>query len=196
MKSSSVDIFYSKILCYFVEGIMPELFRTRDVVVLFKGDSYTVSLDNQMLQSGWSGGQGVMWKDSPKDEFLVTYADGLYGGFLLWGSDESSDKFTGYIGQHLKYGYGVFCAGGWLMSTSTFERYTYASRVGPGPLVPITYTVGERLRFSLRGLFTNEDEWTLSGDPRAPNGFFIASVVQIPTNNSMGIPYITLQTSI
>jgi hypothetical protein len=93
----------------------------------------------------------------------------------------------------LAYGYGIFCAGGWLISTQTYEHYTWASRQ-MGPLVPIVYTVGQRLAFSNRGLWTNEDEWTLAGDPRAPNTFYIAYVAQVPRaeNNY----FLVLQTSI
>lgn len=170
--------------------------RDRDVEVMFKGDAYTVALDSVLLTNGWQGGQGVQWAASTKDEFLVTRSSGLYGGFLLWGSNESSDQYIAIYQQQVAYGHGVLCAGGWLLSTRTFEQYTYASRIAGPPFVPITYTVGERLRFSLRGYWTNEDEWTLSGDPRAPNGFYVASLVQVPTPNERGIEYITLQTSI
>lgn len=172
---------------------MPEIFRTRDCVVFFKGDAFTVAVSAAMRQNGWAGGQGVKWIDGPNDEFLVDYSDGLYGGFLLWGSDESSDEYTSLTESQPKYGYATFCAGGWLMSTTSFEKYTYASRMA-GPLVEITYTPGVRLRFSLRGLWTPEDEWTLSGDPRAPNDYFVGSIVEAPsaaTNN-----YLTLQTAI
>lgn len=170
-----------------------EIFRTRDCVVFFKGDAYAVATSPAMNLGGWTGGQGVMWFDSPKDEFAVTYSDGLYGGFTLWGSNESSDLFTSLTGSQPQYGYTVICAGGWLLSTSTFERYTYASRQA-GPLVPIPYMEGQRLIFSLRGLWTIEDEWALSGDPRGSNGYFIANVVQAPSlkNNN----YLTIQTAI
>lgn len=173
---------------------MPEIFRTRDVVVLFKGDAYAVMIDPALQAGGWAGGQGVQWVNSPRDEFMVTYSDGLYGGFLLWGSDEAADKYTAMTGQQPAYGYAVMCAGGWLISTSTYERYTYASRTGGGPLVTIAYTVGERLLFSLRGLFTNEDEWSASLDPRMPNGYYLGNVVQVPSaaNNY----YLMVQTSI
>jgi len=172
---------------------MAEIFRTRDCVVHFKGDAYPVAISPTLISNGWSGCQGVRWVDSVEDEFMVTISDGLYGGFLLWGSDEVSDQYTGVTGNQLEQGYGIFCAGGWLLSTSTYEMYTYNSRLAP-PLVPITYVVGERLRWSNRGLLTKEDEWTLSGDPRAPNNFFIAYVVQVPRaeNNN----YIVVQMSI
>jgi len=172
---------------------MTEIFRTRDCVVFFKGDAYTVAISPQMKQGGWAGGQAVMWQDSPLDEFRVTYSDGLYGGFFLWGSNESSDQYVSFFKNQIEYGFGVLCLGGWLISTLTYERYTYASRIS-GPLVPIQYVEGQRLRFSLRGYFTTEDEWTLSGDPRAPNGYYIGSVTQSP--KSLNDSYLGVQTSI
>lgn len=173
---------------------MPEIIRTRDCTVHMKGDAYPVSISPAMMAGGWSGGQGVQWADSPRDEFMVTYSDGLYGGFLLWGSDEASDGWVALTGSQPRYGYAILCAGGWLISTSTFEQYTYTSRTMGGPLVPLVYTSGVRVVFSLRGRFTVEDEWTLSGDPRGANSYFIASVVQPPmaANNNR----LVLQTSI
>jgi hypothetical protein len=168
--------------------------RDRDCYVLSKGDSYTVSVSQVMAVQGWQGGQGVRWDDSPRDEFIVTFSDGIYGGFLLWGSNESSDQFTSITGSQPLYGYGTFCAGGWVIATRTFEQYTYASRQ-VGPLVPIIYTVGQRVLFSRRGFFTNEDEWSqIPLDPRRPNSYFVGNVVQAPVSENNN--YITLQTSI
>jgi hypothetical protein len=173
---------------------MTEILRTRDVVAIYKGDAYAVMIDPAMRQQGWAGGQGVMWANCPNDDLMVGFSDGVYGGFMLWGSNESSDQYTAMTGQFIAYGYTVLAAGGWLISTATYEKYTYASRMGGGPLVPITYTVGERLVFSNRGLFTNQDEWSLSGDPRAPNMYYIANVIAAPSLESNW--HITLQTSI
>ncbi len=169
---------------------MPEIFRTRDVVVLAKGDAYTISVDAAMQAGGWPGGQGVRWVDSTIDMFTGTYSDGEFCGFLLWGSDEVADQLTSYVENQPLYGFAVLCAGGWVISTSTYEQYTYASRIGGGGLVPLAYVAGDRLRFSLRGYFTTEDEWTLSGDPRAPNELFVGQVAQVPgpTNkNYLGV---------
>jgi hypothetical protein len=162
--------------------------RTRDSYVLFKGDAFPVSVSAAMQAGGWQGGQGVKWIDSPRDEFLVDYSDGLYGGFMLDGSNESSDQYISINGTQPLYGFGVLCAGGWIISTRTYEAYTLASRLVP-PLVPITYTVGERVMFSLRGWWTNEFENPIPGGP-----YYIGSVVQVPSidNNY----YITLQTSV
>jgi hypothetical protein len=56
------------------------------------------------------------------------------------------------------------------------------------------YTEGVRLRFSLRGYWTTEDEWSASGDPRAPNNFYVGSITQSPkaTNDF----YLGIQTAI
>lgn len=175
-------------------AFIKEFPRERDVYTLFRGDSYTVSVSAAMQAAGWQGGQGVQWTDSAAhDEFLVTYSDGLYGGFLLWGANESSDEYTSLTGNQPLYGFGTLCTGGWIIATRTFERYTYASRQ-TGPLVENVYIVGERLLFSLNGWFSREDEFTLSADPRAPNGYYVGSVIQAPSvdNNY----YITIQTSL
>jgi hypothetical protein len=172
---------------------MAEIFRTRDVVVFYKGDSYAVALDSALRASGWAGGQAVEWVDSTRDEFLAGRSTGLYGGFLLWGSDEDSDSYISFTNSQPAVGYGVMGLGNWVLSTRTFEMYTYASRQA-GPLVPLTYIPGERLVFSLRGLWTKEDEWSLSGDPRGANTFFNANVIQAPT--AANKYFMTLQTSI
>jgi hypothetical protein len=159
---------------------MSEIIRTRNVSVLFKGDAYSVALSPAMLSGGWAGGQGVMWDDSPLDEFRVTYSDGFYGGFLLWGSNEPSDQWTALTGGQLQSGHAVVGAGGWLISTDTYEKYSYVSRHGGGPLAALDYVVGERLVFSLRGLFTREDEFSITGDPRGSNTYYVAYVIQKP----------------
>lgn len=169
---------------------MPEQPRTRDCVILVKGDAYPVAIDDNLAINGWKGGQAVQWTSSPKDEFLVTYSDGLYAGFMLWGSDESSDQYTAMSRNQPVYRFATVGAGGWQILTTSYERYTYASRVGGGPLVPIDYQESDRLLFSLNGFWTKEDEWTLSGDPRAPNSYYIGFVSQAPTiltNFYMGI---------
>lgn len=158
-----------------------EIFRTRDVVVFFKGVTVTVDVTEADARDGWLGGQGFQWADATEDRLLATKSDGLYGGFALWGSDESSDEFTAMTRNQPAYRFVVLGAGGWRISTANYERYTYASRTGGGPLVPITYLPSARLVFSLRGLWTIEDEWSLSGDPRGSNSYYIGFVTQKPT---------------
>ena len=172
---------------------MPEILRTRDVIVFGKGDTFTVNVDNELAVNGWVGGQGCMYKASTEDELLVQRSDGLYAGFLLWGSDEVPDGFTAMTRNQPTYKFATVGAGGWLMATTTYEKYTYASRLG-GPLVPLTYSASDRLVFSLRGYWTKEDEWTLSGDPRAPNEYYIGYVAQAPTPSRRD--YMTIQVAI
>jgi hypothetical protein len=177
---------------------MPELFRSRDAVIWVKAETLTVSVTPSMIQSGWPGGIGVTFAPITQDEILVTVSDGLGGGFLLWGSDESGDQFTSMTENQPYYGFAVLGMGAWLIATSTFEQYTYASRQS-GPLVPITYNGSDRLFFSLRGFFTNEDEWTLSGDPRAPNDNVVGFVAQTPIAGDEGtgyVPYLSIQVDI
>lgn len=173
---------------------MSEIFRTRDVTVFEKDLAYTISTDSVMRQAGWPGAQGLMWKDSIKDEFLVTFADGVRGaGFALWGSEENSDTWTALTGQQVAYGYTVVCSGSWLISVRTYEKYTYASRTGGGPLVPLNYATKDKLLWSLRGYFTKEDEWSVAVDPRAPNTNFVGQVIQPPTASTNN--YLTIQTT-
>lgn len=174
---------------------MTSIERSRDVIILFKGVTVTVDVTDQDASDGWVGGQGFQWTPAPSgDRLMATKSDGLYGGFALWGSNETSDEFVATTRNQPIYKYVVLGAGGWMIATRNFEQYTYASRTGGGPLVPLSYSPSDRLVFSLRGLFTKEDEWTLSGDPRAPNSYYIAYVAQKPTPERNG--YMTIQVSI
>lgn len=154
--------------------------RTRDLVVFKKGDSFSVAVSPSLAISGWSGGQGACWYDNGRDELAVTLSDGLAQVFLLWGSDEVSDRYTSSSGQQPAYRFAVVAMGGWIVSTTSFERYTYATRALPVP-TPITYQPSEDLFYSLSGKLTNEDEWSLSGDPRAPNNNVVGVVIQAPS---------------
>lgn len=169
---------------------MPEISRTRDFVIFKRGDCYAVSISPSLAQTGWVGGQGVQWFNSGRDELIVEVTDGNPQGWLIWGSNESSDQFTAMTRNQPAYEFGVMGFGGWLFSTIAFERYTYVSRITP-PLVEIIYQPQDKLYFSLRGLWTKEDEWTLSGDPRAPNDNLGGVAVQSPSaaNNH----YLTIQ---
>ncbi len=144
-----------------------DLIRSRDCVVFVKGETFEVAVTADMITGGWQGGQGVQWVNESADIFQVDYSAGLFGGFLLWGSNESADQYTAMTGQQLVYGYAVMVAGRGLISTRSYEQYTYASRLTP-PLVPLVYAPCQLLYFSLRGLWTLEDELTLSGSPLAP----------------------------
>jgi len=171
-----------------------EVFRTRDVVIWVKGETLTVSVDSGLILNGWKGGSGITFAPTSQDKILVTQSDGLSGGFMLWGSDESSDQFTAMTENQPYYGFAVIGMGAWLIATPTFEQYTYLSRQGPGPLIPIVYNANDQLFFSLRGYWTNEDEWALSGDPRAPNDNVSGFVAEPPSGVDSN--YMTIQVDI
>lgn len=170
---------------------MPEIIRSRDCVVFFKGDTQPVIVSPDMLRLGWSGGQGVQWVDSTTDERMVTFSSGLYGGFLIWGSDESADQFTAMTKQQLVYQYAIMLSGGCLMATTSYERYTYASRIAGGPLVPLVYQANDLLYLSNRGLWTKENEMNLI-DPTT-SAFFTGFVAQVP--KSVNSNFLGIQTS-
>ena len=140
-----------------------------------------------MAASGWNGGQGISWLASSKDEFLVELTDGDPQGFMLWGSDENSDRFTAMTRQFPTYFFGVVGFGGWLISTSSYEQFTLAS----ARTTPIVYTPNQELLLGLDGNWTNEDEWTVDGDPRAPNTNVAGVVVQAPSAANSN--FLTLQ---
>jgi hypothetical protein len=108
-----------------------------------------------------------MWDDSASDVFQVTFSDGRGSGYLIWGSNEAADQYVSMTTQQTHYRYAILMHSGSIMSTSSYEKYTYASRVAP-PLVPIVYQSQDKLYFSLRGLWTNEDEAGLALLPYAP----------------------------
>ena len=134
-----------------------------------------------------AGGLGVQWSAGVNDERTVDTSTGLYGGMLFFGSGEEADQLTSLSDSQQTYRYATFCAGGWLISTSTYEKFTYASRIGGGALVPLVYNINDPLYYSLRGYWTNEPESTIAGG--TPN-FFTGFVAQVPkrsTNYWLGI---------
>jgi hypothetical protein len=145
-----------------------DLIRSRDCVIFSKGPAHNVAIDAALIAGGWPGGQGAQWVASDADEPTVTYSSGLYGGFLIWGSNESADQYTAMTGNQLAYGHAVMMTGRAVISTSSYETFTYASRTGGGPLEPLVYTCPQPLYFSLRGLWTLENEPLLSGSPLGP----------------------------
>ncbi len=178
---------------------MPEHPRSRDCIILMKGDAYPVTVDDALATQGWSGGQGVKWVNPTSDEFLVTLSDGYYAGFMLWGSDESADQYTAMTRNQPYYKFGTVGAGGWQISTITYEKYTFLSRMSGGPLVPLVYHASDKLVFSIRGYWTKEiTEWVDSGIPelvaRGLNTYYIGFCSQAPTSYTNF--YMSIQVSI
>jgi hypothetical protein len=161
---------------------MTEIVRSRDLIVFFKGDNYTVTPGPGMVANGWLGGQGVTWIPGVNDERTVGISDGRYGGIAMFGSDEVADMHTGLSGTQRTARWVTILLGGSLISTSTYERYTWASRQA-GPLVPLVYTPCQILYMSSRGYWTNEDEAPLTGALWGTN-FFAGFVAQVPKANN------------
>lgn len=173
---------------------MPPILKDRDCLILMRGNTFPVSFDSLMASGGWQGGQGIRYTTPVAPGVpTVTYSDGVGVGFMLFGSDETGDDYTSLTRNQGFYRFGTGCLGGWAMTTVAFESHTYASRVGGGPLVPLTYNESDLLVFSLRGYWTKEDEWTLSGDPRAPNQNYVGSVIQAPVLGPNQRLYLTVQ---
>lgn len=158
---------------------MSETLRSRDCVVFHKGDTQTVVVSQSMVNLGWPGGQGVQWATSTIDERIVTFSNGLFGGFLIWGSDEVGDDYASQTRNQPYYRFATLLSGSNILATSSYERYTYASRTGGGPLIPLVYSAQNPLYFSRRGLWTNEEEMTLASDPLAP-ALSVGVVIQVP----------------
>lgn len=165
---------------------------TRDLVVLYKGDSITVNLDADLDASGWAGGQFVRWVDSGTGFLTVTLANGVFCGFLPFGSNESGDGYTAITGQNQTYNYATMFFGGNVFYTRTYETETYLSRHGMEPYNPLTYTANQVLYVSENGKITNQDESDLAVNPGGlfPDGSPITSsfayfgVVAVPPSSA------------
>lgn len=160
-----------------------DLVRGRDCVIFIKGDVHAFKASPALIAGGWVGGQGLTWVQGATDEPTIGYSNGLYGGVAIWGSDEQADRYTAMTGQQLAYGYVVLMVGRALFSTVAFEQYTYQSRVGGGPLVPLVYHPSDLLYLSKRGYWSNQDELTITGDSNAP-AFYTGFVAQVPKANN------------
>lgn len=160
-----------------------DVVRSRDLVLFCKGDAHVVQVSAEMIVGGWAGGTGVMWIDSPHPEPVVSYSNGLFGGFMLYGSDESADQFKSDTRRQLVHPQSaVMMAGSAIISTSSYERYTYGSRLAGGALTPLVYEVRDPLYFSRRGLWTKEDEASLGvALPFAP-AFSCGVVMAVPSS--------------
>lgn len=166
---------------------MPELFRSRDAVVWCKDDTATVIVDSTMVAQGWPGGQGVAWAGNIGDELVVTFSEGSFGGFLVWGSDELGDDFASVTRSQPTYRFATMFYGATIFGTTTYERYSLASRLIP-PLVPLVYAENDALYLSVRGLWTNEDERSILGLPTpSPQSGVVAQVPSLSTQHYLGI---------
>lgn len=144
----------------------------RELSVFHKGDSMPMKINAAMAAAGWAGGTFVRWVDDGSGEPCVTIADGRYCGFSPWGSNEPADQYTSMTPSQARYKFITLFFGGNFVATTSYERYTYISRHGPGPLVPLVYAPQDFLYVSENGLPTVEDESNPAVNPGGlfPNG--------------------------
>ena len=141
----------------------------RELSVFHKGDSMPMKIDTVMAKKGWPGGIFVRWIDDGTGEPCVTIADGRYCGFTPFGSDEPADQYTSITKSNPTWRYISLFFGGNFIATTSYEKYTYASRHSAGPLVPLVYAPQDFLYVSENGLMTKEDE---SNSAVNPGGLF------------------------
>ena len=137
-------------------SILPEL--ARDLVLMYKGDSTTVQISDDLAASGWSGGTFGRYVTPVGGFPTVGRADGRYCGFFIFGSDEQADQFTAMTQQNVIYSYATLQFGGNWFYTRTYEEFGYLARHGLGPYVPLVYQPNQFLYISENGISTNENE--------------------------------------
>lgn len=159
----------------------------RDLVILHKGDTITVAIYQGVapggvvnLEDGWSGGQFVRWVDAGTGDLTVTLANGVYCGFMPFGSDELGDKYTTLTDSDQTYEKVVMYFGGNVVYTRTFETETYQSRHGLAPATPLVYHANQALYVSENGKATTEDE---SNPAVNPGGNF-------PDGSPITVPFV------
>ena len=133
-------------------------YTNRDCAIFHKGDSMPIRISEAMARRKWRGATFVKWVDDGTGQPCVDIADGRYCGFAPFGADEDGDQYTAMTGQNPRYKYITLFYGGNFMATRVYEKYTYASRNGAGPLVPLVYQAQQFLYISENGLITTEDE--------------------------------------
>jgi len=139
---------------------LPEL--SRDLVILYKGDTITAQVRDDMAAAGWAGGQFGRWVVDASGFPTLALADGRYCGFFLFGSSEAGDQYTAMTEQNPHYKYVVLGFGGNVFYTRTFEQYGYLARHGLGPMVPLSYEPQQILYVSENGKITPENESDLA----------------------------------
>jgi hypothetical protein len=165
----------------------------RDYVLMKKGDTVTVRIDDYLFANGWFGGQFLAWKDpyyvDGKPELVVGRCNGIQmGPMAMWGSNELEDSHTGFTDQFRTHKYVQCTYGNQIFMTRHFETQSYFARTGLatltdfyGSVEPVLnasafamdYKVGNPLYVSDRGFLTTEQVTSKS--------VFIGFIWQKPT---------------
>jgi hypothetical protein len=148
---------------------------TDDVVLMIKGDSFTVTAGPNLRATGWRGGIWVQYvPPTGVDEFLVEVSDGNnVAGFLIFPSENydpgAEETQANYIGTQLRTEQGsvagastvtMYAGGG----RSMFRHYETVALNGAGARAggPIVYVLNEDLKVSENGLLCNDSDVNLA----------------------------------
>lgn len=177
-----------------------------DVELLFPGDRFPVSAGPVLRQTGWRGGQFVMYVSDPDEDFVVEASDGTAATGFLW--DQSEVAYGGGGPPNRRYGGQVSSPNDWtnLQYRSTahanvltvvnggtralfrvFETVALSGGTRSGG--PITYSLNEPLKVSENGLLCNDSDVELSAVGIAsPVVVGIVSAVPMDRNdNRLGV---------
>lgn len=154
----------------------------RDFAALKKADSFPAKASAALVASGWNGGQCARWVDDGNGFMCLALADGRYCGFMPFGSNESGDQYTALTDSGVTYKYVTLFFGGGIGYTRTYERDSYISRNGGGPLVPLVYMSQSILYVSGNGNITieNESDPLVNPDMVFPDGTAIPPFSFVP----------------
>lgn len=152
-----------------------------DVSLMIGGDKFSVIVGPLLRESGWRGGQYVMYVTDPQGDFVVEKSDGTAaGGFLLFQSEQyfpppppfangpgspqnyTSFQYTeGIGGQNVL----TMVLGNCRAFFKIFETISLVGGVRTGP--PIVYSLNDYLKVSENGLLCNDSdaELALAGIP-------------------------------
>jgi hypothetical protein len=148
-----------------------------DVQVLVRGMNVPVFVDDDLAEEKWVGGQFVAYTSNTfgrhKNVRVVTKSDGnIVSGFLLRAS-ERHPAITSLVGQPAylnEYNYSSIQPSNTRIATmflegscifKYFERYGFGNRTSSG--TELTYTLGQALYVSERGLITTLADATAAG---------------------------------
>lgn len=150
-----------------------------DVELLFPGDRFPVSAGPTLRQTGWRGGQFVMYVSDPNEDWVVEASDGTAAAGFLW--DQSELAHAGSGPPNRRYGGQVTSPNEWtnLQYRSTshanvltminggtralfrlFETEALSGGTRTGG--PITYSLNESLKISENGLLCNDSDGELN----------------------------------
>jgi len=175
---------------------------TMDLEIQIQGDRYSVAVGPVLRETGWVGGQFLMYVPPPAgwpDDYVVEISDGnASAGFTIFPSEnyyadtswvngwDTSQNYTSFQNRTELSVSGsgtiVVVAGGGRFVFKHFEtkQLVLGQRVGP----PIVYSLSDVLKVSENGLLTNDSDVTLATvGIITPQIIGICCAIPAPRNN-------------